>query len=550
MKHLEKYILREALKSVNIKEQDEDEDLVDKSVEFVKDKYKKAEDAVKGAIGPSATDMAKTAALYGAGGYAALKLAKPAAKLGAKAVGVAAKGGTKVAGAVISFPAAATIKSLRAARALLALNKAGAVGTGALAKLGYGTALAGAGAGLLIAPTLAVLGTKAGNVLGDETGDLVKSTGIGTPTYFQQVGVTPDYKKLTEMVRKWGIKKGGRTTYWDDIESINTYALKVLMQEDFWKRVHARENEIQTMVSGRGDSTLSMVKNFWSNVVDGELQAAASGVPALTDAEKEELSRIARAKKTGKEDQKFSVTKRRIRAVGEVIQDESEKYAEEKDSDIDALDKWDGTSTSDDADIFMEHLLPGLSAVYSKWLFETLRDEVAAVAEKKLQDLVKKAEKAKDVPPAPEAEKAIQVATTAPIVPGAEPEEKTAKVKVKRSGVASSSYAEGLAEEAGTTLSAVQDNLLEFGLFDKPKDELKTFESGSADGIYGPETSAAIEKLQEKLNKLYKDNPQVDTEFEELKQDGLYGPLTHNALTKMINKLGKPAVVKAMKGSS
>jgi hypothetical protein len=142
-----------------------------------------------------------------------------------------------------------------------------------------------------------------------------------------------------------------------------------------------------------------------------------------------------------------------------------------------------------------------------------------------LRKHVKKAEKAKDVPPAPEAEKAIQVATTAPIVPGAEPEEKTAKVKVKRSGVASSSYAEGLAEEAGTTLSAVQDNLLEFGLL-------------------------AIEKLQEKLNKLYKDNPQVDTEFEELKQDGLYGPLTHNALTKMINKLGKPAVVKAMKGSS
>lgn len=548
MKHLEKYILREALKSVNIKEQDEDEDLVDKSVEFVKDKYKKAEDAVKGAIGPNATDMAKTAALYGAGGYAALKLAKPAAKLGAKAVGVAAKGGAKAAGTVIAFPAAATIKSLRAARALLALNKAGAVGTGALAKLGYGTALAGAGAGLLIAPTLAVLGTKAGNELGNK--DLLRSTGIGTPAYFQQVGVTPDYKKLTEMVRKWGIKKGGRTTYWDDIESINTYALKVLMQEDFWKRVHARENEIQTMVSGRGDSILSMVKNFWSNVMDGELQAAASGVPSLTDAEKEELSRIARTKKTGKEDQKFSVTKRRIRAVGEVIQEESEKYAEEKDSDIDALDKWDGTSTSDDADIFMEHLLPGLSVVYSKWLFETLRDEVAAVAEKKLQDLVKKAEKAKDVPPVPEAEKAIQVATTAPMVPGAEPEEKPAKIKVKRSGVASSSYAEGLAEEAGTTLSAVQDNLLEFGLFDKPKDELKTFESGSADGIYGPETSAAIEKLQEKLNKLYKDNPQVDTEFEELEQDGLYGPLTHNALTKMISKLGKPAVAKAMKGSS
>lgn len=380
------------------------------------------------------------------------------------------------------------------------------------------------------------------DIKGATGGNIELDTGIkiGSPEWFAPLGYKMRWGVLKSFISRWHKNKLRNDNIYAGIKTIKPFMREIILNLDneFWKKVHSAPDAVKP-------GTLS------------DVFKTAAEAYGLTDWSPDQIIDPQPELMIGDPSVKSSFGKQEINDVRLQMVRSWKDIAEKKDNDVDALDDWSipliSTWASADEKTFYDYFAPDLAMMYLQFLSWSVIDAEKARAERE------RAEKAKEIKT-----KGVEVATTAPIVPGGEieiskdkveepvekPAEEPTKIRVKRSGVASSAYAESLAEEAGTSLSAVQEDLLEFGLFDKPKDQLKTFESGTADGIYGPETEAAIINLQEKLNKLYKDNPQVDSEFEELEEDGLYGPLTHNALTKMISKLGRPAVALAMKGSS
>lgn len=311
----------------------------------------------------------------------------------------------------------------------------------------------------------------------------LKGTAIGSPKYFKVFGWTPQYRWLSEEIGKWQAKKGNSASRWDDIKTIDA-AVNMIKRQDFWKRVHARHNEIHKKASGEDDGTLDMIARFYKNLSAGEWSAAMSGEPALSDAEKE------MTKKLAKKATSVKIGKRQIRAIGDVIQDEMEEFAEELDDDITALGKWDGMAIGDDAETFQEHFLPAVSRMYAQWISDNIK-----ALKKKIENAAKEeTEKEEDK---------------------GEKKKKEVKTKIRMSKTAKQNK---LLAGTGMSLKQLQTKLLDRGFWDVPPSEKKstlTFKTGRADGKYGRETELAIKNLQTELDFTGRD------------VDGWYGPMTH-----------------------
>jgi peptidoglycan hydrolase-like protein with peptidoglycan-binding domain len=311
----------------------------------------------------------------------------------------------------------------------------------------------------------------------------LKGTAIGSPKYFKVFGWTPQYRWLSEEIGKWQAKKGNSASRWDEIKTIDA-AVNMIKRQDFWKRVHVRHNEIHKKASGEDDGTLDMIARFYKNLSAGEWSAAMSGEPALSDAEKE------MTKKLAKKATSVKIGKRQIRAIGDVIQDEMEEFAEELDEGIDALDKWDGMATGNDAETFQEHFLPAVSRMYAQWISDNIK-----ALKKKIENATKEeTEKEEDK---------------------GEKKKKEVKTKIRMSKTAKQNK---LLAGTGMSLKQLQTKLLDRGFWDVPPSEKKstlTFKTGRADGKYGQETELAIKNLQTELDFTGRD------------VDGWYGPMTH-----------------------
>jgi peptidoglycan hydrolase-like protein with peptidoglycan-binding domain len=264
------------------------------------------------------------------------------------------------AGMARAMPSAARLAGAEALGAAGgALRAGGAAGAGGAAvlkaigrKVGLGTGIAG-GVGLGAAMYAHHLGNTAGNP------DLLKSTAIGSPDYFALTKIPIRYNVLVTRVREWAAKKGGKQTYWGDMETISAFVRHVLTKKEFWKRVHARENDIQKKASGRDDG-------FWETVWDSgkkSYQWIQGGFSRdeIVQVEKEFTKRT-------------KIPVKRNKAVQEFIQEEYRKFANENDSAHDALGKWDGWAIGDDEDIFEAQFLKDLAVIYDKWIAWSLRE--------------------------------------------------------------------------------------------------------------------------------------------------------------------------------
>ncbi len=523
MKHLENYILQEALKEISIDQKALEEQSIGKTIgkkisKFSDKTIKKAKDIGSAAkkAGSKALDTVKTAAIRTGQGAAV-------ATAGYVTARVAAKGVTQAA-FLARFPA--TSASM--------LGKGGVFG-----------AAAGSATLMAAAPIVTTMMTKAGNEWGNP--DLLKGVSIGNVRYFELVGREPNYSQLITMVREWSAKKGNKPSVWDefDYKNIRAYVNNILLDKALWRSVHARHDEIQKAASGRDDGTFQTIRNFYSNLAQGEFKDAIYGRPALSDEEKESLDRLA-SEQTDK--MKISVSKKGLVRAGKIITEEAEEIASRKDNDIDALDPWDGYSPStSDPENFEKFLLPGLTIIYFKWLGLQLR-QIAAETSANIQKLKSQAAASGAVKPdkaaiaavaKKEAEGDNKEEAIKKVAADLGKEEKGKKTKAKTTSTSTTSASSGpassrqeslLSDIEGMDLKKLQTLLLSLDMFDKSKDKLRTFKSGEADGKYGPETRDAIKKLQTKLNTI-KDVS--------LTVDGLYGSLTHAAYQDNKDKISK-----------
>jgi hypothetical protein len=563
MKHLENYILREALGNVYINEQeladvyDEEEDtssdskgVIDTATDIagkaadIAGKVFSAEDAEK--VGKSIWNSfpggAKSAIKGGVTIYVGLAVLKRLAP--ALITGLIRKGpaGWGLLSNLVRIAAKATYKpAYQAVVAKQILQSLGgklaqgqlkaylkSVGLANLAKMG--TAVS---AGLLAAPLLAEFGSYLGNNMAAE--DLIGSNAIGSPEFFKSVYGSDwqsrvNYNEMITMVEKWGQKKGNigvrGVEKWRDVESFDTFIDQVLKDPELWKRVHARETEIQEKTGGRADTVMSSVKNALAVPLgpEGSLMAAIRGEPVMTSAEKEIIDKLSNAGSETGESGKFSVSKRRLRAVSDVILEESREMAEDKDSDFGALDKWDGVSpSSNDEEIFKEHFLPSVSVLYMRWLHKQILNTIPATQEN-LNSAVSQIEKMGEVKPDPELKKALEtaVASVTP-VPGSvydEPEEEELEpeeVEDKEVGEdplikAKSDQQLKSLEDVGIDLEAVQNILV----------KLKVMYGTYTPGEYDGKTMSAIGDLQKKLNKHFGSDIVVNAVYDEKTHDTIF----------------------------
>jgi peptidoglycan hydrolase-like protein with peptidoglycan-binding domain len=333
-----------------------------------------------------------------------------------------------------------------------------------------------------------------------------------------------------------------------------------LLNNEFWTRVHARQQEINRMASEE--------ENYFPGIfgdILGESSEAEGSVILEEITEKESLKEIdldtlktikkaqrIKDKLSGKEEDEeeeeiqkknissllhainketkseYRVSNKQVTATMFVIKEEYEKLADELESelDMDELDYWDGTTgltwkrtktwvkdwipgfdepskeelraSRGPAIIFDSEFLPSLAILYDNWLHAQL----------------KQALKEKIRPPGP-------VPTPVP-TPGPTP----GPAPVPRQKTKAEKQAD-LLKGMGLDLSAIQEMLYVAGYFDETSDNLRTFGFSSrkplkADNKYGPETEAAIMNLQKNLN----------SKGSSLKVDGLYGPATHEAYKK------------------
>lgn len=553
MKHLENYILREALGNVYINEQeladvyDEEKGIADNAIEFASDAAEAAAKFGKKLWNTFPDDL-KGEFKGGAAFFAGLwVLSKTAPRLLGELI---RKGPTglkilirlaDIAYKIIKFPpAAAAGRALAAKRVLQTLggkliqgqlrNHLRAQGFGSLAKMG-----ATVSTGLLLAPLIAVLASYGGNI--GNAGELIDSTALGSPEFFKSVYGSDwqsrvDYNEMITMVEKWRQKKAQSTMgvrgteKWRGVESFDIFIDQVLKDPELWKKVHARENEIQEKTGGRADTIMSSVKNALAIPLgpEGSFMAAVRGEPVMTSAEKEIIDRLSSAAAETGESGKFTVSKRRLRAVSDVILEESRKMAEDKDSDFGALDKWDGVSpSSNDEEIFKEHFLPSVSVLYMRWLQKQILNTVPTTQEN-LNSVVSQIEKVGEVKPDPELKKALEtaVASVTP-VPGSvydEPEEEELEpeeVEDKEVGEdplikAKSDQQLKSLEDVGIDLKAVQNILV----------KLKVMYGTYTPGEYDGKTMSAIGDLQKKLNKHFGSNIVVNAVYDEKTHDTIF----------------------------
>ncbi|MHC4752925.1 MAG: peptidoglycan-binding domain-containing protein, partial [Planctomycetota bacterium] len=400
---------------------------------------------------------------------------------------------------------------------------------------------------------------------------LDNSNAIGGPKYFQHVGLTPNYPMLKARVRHWALNKGERPRLWElmDRTSIRTFTSRVLLNQELWKRVHARQNDINNKATGgKGGFFGGIFSDFKEEFLEENQITQEVSIPGFSDDDDGVLGKIAKARKLQKtldvdkqmedlEEQEkhikmllnvynkelkspYKITEGQLRATMEVIKEEYERLSEELDSEFEELDRWDGSDVgaemnryvkvkgrdvlnsvdyfdwfedvtelerkkaeTSDAEVFVQHFLPGLAIVYDKWIHDQLK---------------KKLKETKPAGPKPGVGAPPEEAPEAPaaVAPVAIPKEKT---KAQRQAE--------LLEGLGLELSVIQEMLYGAGYFDKPSDKLRTFGYSSrkplkADNKYGSETETAIMNLQRKLN----------SRGYSLKVDGLYGPDTHKAYSE------------------
>lgn len=401
---------------------------------------------------------------------------------------------------------------------------------------------------------------------------LDNSNAIGGPKYFQLVGLKPNYPMLKARVRHWALNKGERPRLWElmDRTSIRTFTSRVLLNQELWKRVHARQNDINNEATGgKGGFFGGIFSDFKEEFLEENQIAQEISIPGLSDDDDGVLDKIAKARKLQKtldvdkkmedlEEQEkhikmllnvynkelkspYKITEGQLRATMKVIKEEYERLSDELKTDYDDyLERWDGSDVgaemnryvkvkgrdvlnsvdyfdwfedvtelerkkaeTSDAEVFVQHFLPGLAIVYDKWIHDQLK---------------KKLKETKPAGPKPGVGAPPEEAPEAPaaVAPVATPKEKT---KAQRQAE--------LLEGLGLELSVIQEMLYGAGYFDKPSDKLRTFGYSArkplkADNKYGSETETAIMNLQRKLN----------SRGYSLKVDGLYGPDTHKAYSE------------------
>jgi hypothetical protein len=76
--------------------------------------------------------------------------------------------------------------------------------------------------------------------------DLETSNAIGGAKYFKAIGLQPNYAMLRARIRFWAQNKGDMPRAWElmDRTSIRMFLNKVLLNQELWRRVHERQDEI------------------------------------------------------------------------------------------------------------------------------------------------------------------------------------------------------------------------------------------------------------------------------------------------------------------
>jgi peptidoglycan hydrolase-like protein with peptidoglycan-binding domain len=224
---------------------------------------------------------------------------------------------------------------------------------------------------------------------------------IGSKEYFEATGIGAEYDSALKVMAKrafeWAQDSEGstRSRATRKIKSYESFRGHILGDAEFWRRVHAREGEMAVQQTGKGVGMFTTVKRFWEGLMKGLvfsdrqnfIKDAAMGKPYLDDLTYSVYTSVL------KEASKIPYSapnQVRLHALMNIIKEESQIMAEEKDNKVSDLGKWDGFSWSDDADIFMEDttLLPKLAIVYDKWVFDVIRyrgKAAAAAAAKKAE---------------------------------------------------------------------------------------------------------------------------------------------------------------------